>query len=75
MEHEDNSSCGGNSKELTHEMDRYSWNIICPLREMEELLVKEQQRKDTRFSAVQARPVETRINPSVALDSFITRTS
>ena len=43
----------GNLKELTHEMDRYRWNILGLCKEMEELWQKQQQKKDTRFSSVE----------------------
>ena len=60
----------GPPQELTHEMDRYRWNILglCDLRRR--TLAKQQQRKDTRFSSV-----EERINKSMVLEFLFTRTS
>ena len=60
----------GKLQELTHEMDRYRWNILglCEMRWKN--LAKQQQRKDTRFSSV-----EERINTSKALDFSFARTS
>ena len=60
----------GKLQELTHEMDRYRWNILglCEMRW--KTLEKQQQRKDTRFSSV-----GKRINMSMVLDFLFTRTS
>ena len=53
----------GKLQELTHEMDRYSWNIlgICEMRWKN--FNEATTRKDTRFSSV-----EKRIKTSMALD-------
>ena len=69
MEHKDTKSCG-KLQELTHEMDRYRWNILGLCEVTWKNLVKQQQGKDTKFS-----PMEKRTNTSVALDFLFKRTS
>ena len=60
----------GKLLELTHEMDRYRWNILglCEMRWKN--FGKQQQRKDPRFSSV-----EKRISTSMALDFLFARAS
>ena len=58
----------GKLQELTHEMDRYRWNIL-GFREMRWKNFGKKLRKDKRFSSM-----EKRINMSMALDFLLTKT-
>ena len=57
-------------QELTHEIDRYKWNILGFCEMKWKNFGKQQQKKGTMFSSV-----EKRIIASVALDFLFTRTS
>ena len=62
----------GKLQDLTHKMDRNRWNILglCEMRWKNFELMKQKQRKDTRFSSV-----EKKINTSMVLDFLFTRAS